>query len=211
MAAWNTTDGMGLTPALAGGGSMSDLAEVSVLRAVLSDDLPIADDVTSEAAGTTPGDWDWTALNNVLRPKLIGLAVRKYNFSREEAEDAVQTVYMRVLARDPRVKDPIGYVKIAFLNTCLNIAMAKERTVQQIPEGMDVADPGCEKVTSRLEAVRMVNKAIRSAAPKCKRIVRLYFGQEYSLADMTKATGYSKKTVWKRIWGCLDKMRKVLA
>ena len=43
----------------------------------------------------TPGDWDWAALNSVLRPKLIGLAVRKYNFSREEAEDAVQTVYMR--------------------------------------------------------------------------------------------------------------------
>ncbi len=211
MAAWNTTGGMGLTPALAGGGSMSDLAEASLLRAVLSDEPPASDDVTSEAAGVTPGEWDWTALNNVLRPKLIGLAVRKYNFSREEAEDAVQTVYMRVLARDPRVKDPIGYVKIAFLNTCLNIAMAKERSVQQFPEGMDVADPGCEKVTARLEAVRMVNKAIRSAGPKCKRIVRLYFGQEYSLADMTKATGYSKKTVWKRIWGCLDKMRKVLA
>ena len=68
-----------------------------------------------------------------------------------------------------------------------------------------------QQVRQRLEAVRMVNKAIRSAGPKCKRIVRLYFGQEYSLADMTKATGYSKKTVWKRIWGCLDKMRKVLA
>src|ERR1035437_2265662 len=111
MAAWNTTDGMGLTPALAGGGSMSNLSEASVLRAVLSDELPVSDDVSSEAVGVTPGEWDWTALNSVLRPKLIGLAVRKYNFSREEAEDAVQTVYMRVLARDPRVKDPIGYVK----------------------------------------------------------------------------------------------------
>ena len=185
MAAWDPTDGM--QPAIAGGGSLS------------------------EAAGVTPGEWDWTALNNVLRPKLIGLAVRKYNFSREEAEDAVQTVYMRVLARDPRVKDPIGYVKIAFLNTCLNIATSRERRTEQIPENMDVADPSCEKVTARLEAVRMVNKAIRSAGPRCRRIVRLYFGQEYSLAEMTKATGYSQKTVWKRIWGCLDKMRKVLA
>src|SRR5512140_3900894 len=159
MAAWDATDGIGLTPALAGGGSM---AEASVLRAVLSDEVPVSDDVSSEAAGITPGEWDWTALNNVLRPKLIGLAVRKYNFSREEAEDAVQTVYMRVLARDPRVKDPIGYVKIAFLNTCLNIATSRERRTEQMPEEMDVADPACEKVTARLEAVRMVNKAIRS-------------------------------------------------
>jgi RNA polymerase sigma factor (sigma-70 family) len=197
-----------MTPAFAGGGSAS---EASLLRAVLADDVATPDEVSSEATGTTPGEWDWNALNSVLRPMLVSLAMRKYRFSREEAEDAVQTVYMRVLARDPRVKDPIGYVKIAFLNTCLNIAMAKERSVQQMPEHMDVADPKCERVTARLEAVRMVNKAIRSAGPKCKRIVRLYFGQEYSLADMTKATGYSKKTVWKRIWGCLDKMRKVLA
>ena len=208
MAAWDETGGMGFTPALAGGESMS---EALALRAALSDELPASDQVSSEAAGVTPGEWDWTALNNVLRPKLIGLAVRKYGFSREEAEDAVQTVYMRVLARDPRVKDPVGYVKIAFLNTCVNIATSRERAVQQLPEGMEVPDPACERVTARLEAVRMVNKAIRSAGPKCKRIVRLYFGQEYSLADMTKATGYSKKTVWKRIWGCLEKMRKVLA
>jgi RNA polymerase sigma factor (sigma-70 family) len=207
VATWDSTEGTGLTPALAGG----PVSEASALRAVLSEAVPDSEVVSSEATGVSPGEWDWTALNNILRPKLIGLAVRKYNFSREQAEDAVQTVYMRVLARDPRVKDPIGYVKVAFLNTCLNIAMAKERCVQQIPEGMDVADPHCEKVTARLESVRMVNQAIRSAGPKCKRIVRLYFGQEYSLADMTKATGYSKKTVWKRIWGCLERMRKVLA
>ena len=162
MATWDPTDGM--TPALAGGGSASDGA---LLRAVLADDVATPDEVASEASGTTPGEWDWNALNNVLRPKLVSLAMRKYRFSREEAEDAVQTVYMRVLARDPRVKDPIGYVKIAFLNTCLNIAMAKERSVQQIPEGLDLPDPKCEKVTARLEAVRMVNKAIRSAGPRC--------------------------------------------
>ncbi len=206
MASWDPTDGM--TPALAGGGVLS---EGAMLRAVLADDVATPDDVASEASGTTPGEWDWNALNNVLRPKLVSLAMRKYRFSREEAEDAVQTVYMRVLARDPRVKDPIGYVKIAYLNTCLNIATSREKRTEQIPEDMDVADPSCERVTDRIEAVRMVNKAIRSAGPKCKKIVRLYFGQEYSLAEMTKATGYSQKTVWKRIWGCLEKMRRVLA
>jgi len=206
MASWDPTDGM--TPAFAGGGTASDGV---LLRAVLADDVATPDEVSSEASGTTPGEWDWNALNNILRPKLVSLAMRKYSFSREEAEDAVQTVYMRVLARDPRVKDPIGYVKIAYLNTCLNIATSREKRTEQIPEDMDVADPACEKVTARIEAVRMVNKAIRSAGPRCKRIVRLYFGQEYSLAEMTKATGYSQKTVWKRIWGCLEKMRKVLA
>jgi RNA polymerase sigma factor (sigma-70 family) len=206
MASWDPTDGM--TPAFAGGGAASDGV---LLRAVLADDVATPNEVSSEASGTTPGEWDWNALNNILRPKLVSLAMRKYSFSREEAEDAVQTVYMRVLARDPRVKDPIGYVKIAYLNTCLNIATSREKRTEQIPEDMDVADPACEKVTARIEAVRMVNKAIRSAGPRCKRIVRLYFGQEYSLAEMTKATGYSQKTVWKRIWGCLDKMRKVLA
>ena len=111
MSAWDPTDGM--QPALAGGGSLS---EAAVLRAVLADDLPAADDVASEAAGTTPGEWDWNALNNVLRPKLVSLAMRKYRFSREEAEDAVQTVYMRVLARDPRVEGLIGHVKIERMN-----------------------------------------------------------------------------------------------
>jgi RNA polymerase sigma factor (sigma-70 family) len=182
-----------------------------LLRSALSLASDPPDDVPCEADGVAPGDWDWAALDGVLRPRLLGLAVRRYGFSHEEAEDAVQTVFMRVLARDPRVKDPIGYVKIAFLNTCLNIAVAKERSVQQLPEGMDVPDPGSERATARLEAVRLVNRAIRSAGPKCKRIVRLYFGQEYSLADMTKATGYSKKTVWKRIWGCLHKMRRALS
>ena len=153
MASWDPSDGM--TPAFAGGGVASDGA---MLRAVLADDVATPDEVSSDATGTTPGEWDWNALNNVLRPKLVSLAMRKYRFSREEAEDAVQTVYMRVLARDPRVKDPIGYVKIAYLNTCLNIATSREKRTEQIPEDMDVADPQCERVTDRIEAVRISSR-----------------------------------------------------
>ena len=49
MSAWDPTDGM--QPAIAGGGSLS---EAAVLRAVLSDELPVPDDVSSEARASRP-------------------------------------------------------------------------------------------------------------------------------------------------------------
>lgn len=185
-------------------------SEVSALREALVFPAPRPDDVPSEATGVTPGDWDWAALNTLLRQRFINIAAGKYRFGREEAEDIVQTVFLRVLARDPRVKDPVGYLKIAFLNTCINTAIARERLKEEAVDD-DVPDAGAEKALIHMDAVRMVNKAIRSAAPKCKKIIRLYFGQEYSLNEMCDATGYSKKTVWKRIWGCVRRMRECLA
>ncbi len=174
---------------------------------------PVKPGLLDETAGTRPLQWDWEKLNGLLRPRFLRIAARDYHFTDEEAEDILQTVYLRVLARDPRIQDPIAYLKVAFLNTCVNASIARAATrahsgdAEQSPGPVDRSD---ERLLSRIHAVQVVNAAIRASVPKCRRIIRLYFGRELTLDEMARVTGYSRQTVWKRIWGCVRQIREAL-
>jgi len=59
----------------------------------------------------------------------------------------------------------------------------------------------------RVRAVRAYSR-VTVAGEKCKRIIQLYYGRELTLNQMVEETGYSRKTIWKRIWDCLQRMRE---
>lgn len=71
--------------------------------------------------------WNWEELNAKFRPRLIAAGVIRFGLSQDECEDAAQTVFLKVLAMNPRVRDPKAYLRAAFLNQCNNILQARER------------------------------------------------------------------------------------
>ena len=71
--------------------------------------------------------WNWEELNAKFRPRLIAAGVIRFGLSQDECEDAAQTVFLKVLAMNPRVRDPKAYLRAAFLNQCANIIEARER------------------------------------------------------------------------------------
>lgn len=71
--------------------------------------------------------WNWEELNAKFRPRLIAAGVIRFGLTQDDCEDAAQTVFLKVLAMNPRVRDPKAYLRAAFLNQCNNIVQARER------------------------------------------------------------------------------------
>ena len=71
--------------------------------------------------------WNWEELNAKFRPRLIAAGVIRFGLTQDDCEDAAQTVFLKVLAMNPRVRDPKAYLRAAFLNQCNNILQARER------------------------------------------------------------------------------------
>ena len=68
--------------------------------------------------------WNWEELNAKFRPRLIAAGVIRFGLSQDDCEGAAQTVFLKVLAMNPRVRDPKAYLRAAFLNQCNNILQA---------------------------------------------------------------------------------------
>ena len=67
--------------------------------------------------------------------------------------------------------------------------------------------------TSQAEKIRMVTAvtgAFRRVGDKCQKVIRSYCVDECTLAETAEKSGYSSKTVWKRVQECLKRMRVCL-
>jgi DNA-directed RNA polymerase specialized sigma24 family protein len=71
--------------------------------------------------------WDWEDLNAKFRPRLIAAGVIRFGLTQDECEDAAQTVFLKVLAMNPRVREPKAYLRAAFLNRCDTLIEARDR------------------------------------------------------------------------------------
>lgn len=97
--------------------------------------------------------WNWEELNAKFRPRLIAAGVIRFGLTQDDCEDAAQTVFLKVLAMNPRVRDPKAYLRAAFLNQCNNILQARERRSIAPPEPViaTLADSG--EIAVRVETV----------------------------------------------------------
>ena len=80
-----------------------------------------------EVPGPARPVWNWEELNAKFRPRLIAAGVIRFGLTQDDCEDAAQIVFLKVLAMNPRVRDPKAYLRAAFLNQCNNILQARER------------------------------------------------------------------------------------
>lgn len=71
--------------------------------------------------------WNWEELNAKFRPRLIAAGVIRFGLTQDDCEEAAQTVFLKVLAMNPRVRDPKAYLRAAFLNQCNNVLQTRSR------------------------------------------------------------------------------------
>jgi len=156
--------------------------------------------------------WNWEELNARFRPRLIAAGVIRFGLTQDDCEDAAQTVFLKVLAMNPRVRDPKAYLRAAFLNQCNNIIESRARRRGHESELTDhlaatLADPAA----ARVQTVSAVTSAFRQVDSKCREVIKCYCVEDLTLAETAEKSGYSPKTVWKRIQECLKRMRACLA
>ena len=174
---------------------------------------PVEPPADASAIGVSPDPsappcWDWDKLDSVLRPRLLALGTRRFGLNREECEDALQGVFMNVLAQDGRIRDPIAYIKVSFLNACRNLLVSRRRP--SVTPDDDLADENAGGLASQIEAACTVAGAFRQIEPRCRDLIRAYYIEDLPLAETAEKSGYSPKTVWKRISRCIEKLRSCL-
>jgi RNA polymerase sigma factor (sigma-70 family) len=168
---------------------------------------------------SVPAQWNWEELNSVYRPRLIAAGIVRFGLTREECEDAAQSVFLKVIAQNPRVRDPKAYLRAAFLHQAQNIAEARSRsrarTTELDPDGIyrsAIYDPEeRERQAEKIRKITAVTGAFKRVGEKCQKVIRCYCVDECSLSETAEKTGYSSKTIWKRVQECLKRMRQCLA
>ncbi len=127
-------------------------------------------------------------------PHLYQIAVSILGNS-QDAEDAVQEVYLRVWEQADRVeemKNPEGYFMKTLRNVCIN--MLRERHSNDDLE-IAAAVPEENETEERQEQRSFCVKVMQALNPKWQRVIRLRHVGEYSMSDISQITGESEANV----------------
>lgn len=152
-----------------------------------------------------PASWDWTALDERLRPSLMKIALFRYGFRADEAEDIVQDVFEAVWARRPRVRSPEAYLRTSFHHRCADVlsspARRSERRSAPLSESL-VDRAGPEAILDGCA----VRGALNHLNAECRQLVDGYIVNGDTLAETAAKVGSTVTAVWKRVNRCLKRL-----
>jgi RNA polymerase sigma-70 factor (ECF subfamily) len=130
---------------------------------------------------------------------------------REDAEDVVQTVFLRLLRREmPRdiQKNPRAYLYRAAVNESLNIIRSRRR---HPTTGLEHVEITADESPIQAEAIhRKLYEAIAELQPKAAEILILRYIHEYSDAEIAKLLGTSRGTIAVSLYRSRAVLKKLL-
>lgn len=135
--------------------------------------------------------------------------------SAADAEDIVQTIFVRLLNRElpPDLSAaPERYLYRATFNLSLNTIRDKKREV--LSGNMEVFDSACEATDASAED-RALDQALREAIaalnPAAAQIVNLRYVHGYSLAEIARMLGTTRSTVAVSLFRSRSRLKKLLS
>ena len=139
-----------------------------------------------------------------LSPSLFRLAL-SYTGSREDAEDAVQEVYLKYLREGRRFNSPEEarrYLMTATANQCRDLLKSAARRRNRALEEAERFAAPAEDPDTQLE----VQRALQALDPKYRGVVYLFYYEDYPVKRIAQCLGLTQTTVRTR----LDRARKQL-
>lgn len=134
--------------------------------------------------------------------------------SAADAEDIVQTIFVRLLNRElpPDLGTaPERYLYRAAFNLSLNTIRDKKREV--LTDNMEVFDIACDAGGASAEDLsdQALHQAIAALHPAAAQIVILRYVHDYSLADIARMLGTTRSTVAVSLFRSRSRLRKYLS
>ena len=137
---------------------------------------------------------------------------RRHTESVDEAEDAVQEVFLRFVGASGRYRDdgrPLAYLLTIARNVCADSHRRGAMRADELPCDEVLADPSPGSGSAdRLSAVR---RAVRALPDEAREIVELKFDQGLTSVEIARVTGLSRFAVARRIGSALSDIREALA
>jgi RNA polymerase sigma factor (sigma-70 family) len=134
--------------------------------------------------------------------------------SAADAEDIVQTIFVRLLNRElpPDLSTtPERYLYRAAFNLSLNTIRDKKREV--LADNMEVFDTTydtCDASAEDLALDRALREAIAMLNPAAAQVVILRYVHDYSLADIARMLGTTRSTVAVSLYRSRSRLKKYL-
>jgi RNA polymerase sigma-70 factor (ECF subfamily) len=132
----------------------------------------------------------------------------------EDAEDVVQTVFLRLLQRErPRdfFRNPKGYLYRAAVNQSLTIVETRRRRART-EDSEDLAASISARTSSPAEDIhRRLYEAIAQLKPKAAAILILRYLHNYSDAEIAKMLGTSRGVIAVTLYRTRAHLKKLLA
>ena len=132
----------------------------------------------------------------------------------EDAEDVVQTVFLRLLQRDKPpdfLKNPKGYLYRAAVNQALTIVQTRQRrALSEASEELAATVPA--RASSGAEELhRKLYQAIAQLNPKAASMLILRYLHNYSDAEIAKLLGTSRGVIAVTLYRSRARLKKLLA
>ena len=134
--------------------------------------------------------------------------------SREDADDVVQTVFLRLLQRESPVefqKNPGAYLYRAAVNVSLDMLKARRRRPVLVDPVEHPELPAQECNSQRLEDLhQQLYAALDQLSPEAREILILRYMHKKSVADIGRTLGVSRAVVSLRLFRSRARMRRLL-
>jgi RNA polymerase sigma factor (sigma-70 family) len=161
---------------------------------------------------------DWNALVDKYKNLVYSIPFR-YGFSREEAADIFQGVFLDLIQELPRLRDPKALPKWLMQVTshkCFHRKKQHMRVVSQedeegtIPQTM--VPPEAEANLREVQEEHMLREAIAGLSPRCRELIHMLFYEEPKrpYQQVSARLGLATGSIGLQRQKCLDCLRKRL-
>lgn len=158
----------------------------------------------------------WSALIDKYKNLVFSIPIR-YGFSRDEAADIFQAVWVSVLQELPQLREPraLGAWLIQMTShKCFRWKEQRNRYVEtELQETLPDELPKVpEQLFREIEREQILREALASLSPDCKRLVELLFFEDPPVPyeDLSKTLGMAKGSIGATRMRCLEKLRRCL-
>jgi RNA polymerase sigma-70 factor (ECF subfamily) len=132
--------------------------------------------------------------------QLIYRAAYRITGSAEDAEDVLQTLFMRLLRRDKMLeieKNPKAYLHRAAVNIALDIVKLRKRNVSTDEEGIQLEDaaPDQDRRRTGSEIQEWLRTALADLSPRAAEMFVLRHIEGYDNTEIARMLGTSRGTV----------------
>jgi len=133
--------------------------------------------------------------------------------SSEDAEDVLQTIFLRLLGREfpPDLKkNPRGYLYRAAVNASLNVIRSRRRNVQIVdPDHLSAV--ACSDTSDRRQEIqnRLID-AISQLKTTAVEILMLRYVHDYTYAEIAKTLGTSQGAIAVSLYRSRARIRKLM-
>lgn len=144
---------------------------------------------------------------------LVYRAAYSVTGNRQDAEDVLQTIFVRLLRREIPTdlwKNPKGYLYRAAINLSLNVVRSRKR--QASPDDLEKLEAAGQQSESDIDEDirRKLLDAIAGLKPKTVEILILRYTHNYSDAQIAEMLGTSRGTIAVTLYRARGRLKKLL-